>query len=200
MGEVADASAGAGRGDPGGQGALGGADHRDALRRPRVAYDEADGGVGDDPVLGDGEVERQQIAVGERVVVRQPVQHGVVDRGADVVAERAAPEGRLVVDVAGHRSGLDDHGLGPAVDVEQVGADAAATPQRLEDVGDQRACLLRSVELGAAEDLDHAATLGSRRPHRHPPGRVCRIRARPFVDLVCGGRPGCGARGARGPS
>ena len=59
------------------------------------------GGVRDDSAQGDGEVEREQVAVGERVVVRQPVQHGVVDRRADVVAERPAPEGRRVVDVAG---------------------------------------------------------------------------------------------------
>ena len=87
---------------PAAQRALGRVDHRDALRGPRVAHDEADGGVGDDPAQGDGEVEGQQVAVGERVVVRQSVQHGVVDGRADVVAERPASEGRRVVDVAGH--------------------------------------------------------------------------------------------------
>ena len=44
------------------------------------------------PTERDGEVEAQQVAVGEPVVVRQSVQYGVVDRGADVVAERPAPK------------------------------------------------------------------------------------------------------------
>ena len=142
---------------PARQRALGRVDHRDALRGLRVAHDEADGGVGGDSALGDGEVERQQVAVGERVVVRQPVQHGVVDGRADVVAERPAPERRRVVDVAGQRAGLDDHGLGPPVDVQEVRADRAAALQRLQDVGDQGAGLPRSGQFAGVQDLDHAA-------------------------------------------
>ena len=84
------------------------------------------------------------------------MEHGVVDGRADVVAERPAAEGWLVVDVAGQRSRLDDHGLGPLVDVQEVGADGAAALQRLQDVGDQGTCLLRSGQPGGVEDLDHA--------------------------------------------
>ncbi|CAM5732278.1 hypothetical protein SANTM175S_01762 [Streptomyces antimycoticus] len=91
MGDVADASAGPGGGDPRGQCAFGRIDHRDALRGLRVAHDEADGGVRGDSGFGDGEVECQQIAVGKGVVVRPSVEHGVVDGRADVVAERPRP-------------------------------------------------------------------------------------------------------------
>ena len=109
------------------------------------------------PPLGDGEVERQQVAVGKRVVVWQSVEHGVVDGRADVVAERPASEGRLVVDVTGLRPGLGDHGLGPPVDVQEVRADRAAALQRLQDVSDQGACLFGSGQFGGVQDLDHAA-------------------------------------------
>ena len=133
-------------------------DQRDALRRLRVADDEADGGVGDDSVQGDGEVERQQVAVGERVVVRQPVQHGVVDRRADVVAERPAAEGRRVVDVAGLRAGLDDHAPGPT---RSMSSRFVPTALRLfsglQDVGDQGAGGPGPGQVGGVQDLDHAA-------------------------------------------
>ena len=64
---------------PGGERPLGGLDHGEALRGPRLADDEADRRVGGDAAEGDGEVEREQVAVGQRVVVGQAVQHGVVD-------------------------------------------------------------------------------------------------------------------------
>src|SRR5258705_12836806 len=78
MGDVTDASSGAGRGYPCAQRALGRVDHRNALRRLYVAHNEADGGVSDNSAFGDSEVERQQVAVAKRVVVRQSVEHGVV--------------------------------------------------------------------------------------------------------------------------
>ena len=104
-----------------------------------------------------GEVERQQVAVGQRVVVRQPVKDGVVDGGADVVAERSTPERGRVVDVAGPRSSPDDHGLRPPVDVQEARADRATALQGLQDVGDQGARLSGSGQLGGVQDLDHAA-------------------------------------------
>ena len=78
VGDIPDASSGAGRGNPCAQCALGRIDHRNALRGLRVAHDEADGGVRDNSALGDGEVERQQVAVGKRGVVGQPVEHSML--------------------------------------------------------------------------------------------------------------------------
>ena len=135
-------------------------DQLDRLRGPALADDEADRGVRGDAVEANGEVEGQQVAVGKPLVARTAVEDGVVDRGAHVVAERAAPEGRGVVDVAGLRTGGRDHLGGPAVEVEQVGADLAAGAQRLEDVGHERTRAAGPVDLDWSEDLDH------RRPHR----------------------------------
>jgi DNA-binding XRE family transcriptional regulator len=84
-------------------------------------------------------------------------EHGVVDGRADVVAEWPASEGWLVVDVAGQRSGLGDHGLGPPVDVLEVGAYCAAALQRLQDLGDQGSCVLGSAQFSGAQDFDQVA-------------------------------------------
>ena len=155
VGEVADAGLRTGDRDRGVEGALGRLDEGQARRRLRVAHDEADGRVGDNAVQGHGEVEGEQVAVGEGVVVRQTVEHGVVDRGADVVAERPTAEGRCVVDVARLGSGGDDHAARPLVDLEEVGADPTATGQRLEDLGHQGPGLPRPGDLAGVEDLDH---------------------------------------------
>ncbi|MNW66559.1 hypothetical protein D3C74_450420 [compost metagenome] len=87
--------------------------------------------------------------------MRHPVQHGVVDGRAHVVAERSPPERRGVVDVAGLCSRLGDHGLRPPVDVQEVRADGAAGLEGLQDVGDQGARLACLGELGGVQDLDH---------------------------------------------
>ncbi|MCY1541112.1 hypothetical protein D9M68_767860 [compost metagenome] len=157
MGDVADAGAGSGSCYACAQGALGCADHRDALRWLGIAHDEADGRVCSDSVFGDGEVECQQVAVGKRVVAGQSVEHGVVDGRADVVAERTASEGRLVVDVTGQRSGFEDHGRSPPVDVQQVCADCAPALQCVQDVSDQGACHFCPGQFGVVQDLNHAA-------------------------------------------
>ena len=109
------------------------------------------------PPLETARSSAEQIAVGKRVVVWQSVEHGVVDGRADVVAERPASEGWLVVDVTGQRSSLDDHGLGPPVDVLEVGTYCAAALQRLQHLSDQGTCLLRAGQFGGVENLDHAA-------------------------------------------
>src|SRR5690606_17953971 len=94
---------------------------------------------------------------GEGVVVRHPVQHRVVDGRADVVAEGSAAEGWRVVDVAGLGARAENHLLGPAVDLEQVGADAGAALDGVQDLGDERATRARLRDLGWGENLDHRA-------------------------------------------
>lgn len=124
-------------GDRGRQRSLGRGDHGGVLRGARAAHHEADGGVGDHAAQRERQVKRQQVAVSELVVVRQAVQHRVVHRPADVVAEGPAPERRRVVDVAGLGARLLDHRAGPPVEVEQVGADGGASPHGLQDLGHQ---------------------------------------------------------------
>jgi len=155
VGDVAHASSGPGCGDPGFQSALGGRDQGHALGRLRAAHDEADRRVRGDSPEGDGEVEGEQVTVSERVVVRESVQDGVVDGGADVVPEGAAAERGGVVDVAGLRPGVLDHGPHPPVDLEKVGADLAAVLHAVQDVGDESAAEACSRDLRGGQDLDH---------------------------------------------
>jgi hypothetical protein len=153
--DVPEPHARSGRGDPVRQRALGRLDQRLRAGGSRRADDEADRGVGDDPVQGHGQVQGQQVAVREAVVVRQPVQHRVVDGRADVVPERPAPERGRVVDVAGLRPGGEDHLPRPAVDVQQVGPDDGARPQGREDVVHEGAGGAGPADLRRVEDLDH---------------------------------------------
>lgn len=62
---------------------------------------EADGGIRDPAVDVDRQIEADQIAVLQVVIVRNAVQHGVVHGNADVVRERTGAEIRSIVDVAG---------------------------------------------------------------------------------------------------
>jgi hypothetical protein len=105
---------------------------------------------------GDGQVEGQQVTVGECVVVGESVKYSVINGRADVVTERTAPEGGRVVDVAGLSPSLEDHRFRPAVDVQKVCADRAASFQGVQDVADQCTGLLCSGQFGGVEDLDHA--------------------------------------------
>ena len=160
MGDVADPNSRAGSGDAGPQCSFGRIDQGRALRGHGLADDEADRRIGHDAGVGHGEVERHEVPVGQRGVVRQAVEHGVVDRRADVVTEGAAPEGRCVVDVAGHRPGVDDHALCPPVDVQEVRADRAAALHRLQDLGDEGAGVVGAQQFCAVQDLDHGVPFG----------------------------------------
>jgi hypothetical protein len=119
------------------------------------AGQEADGRVGGHPAGGDGQVQGEQVAVGQTVVERASVQHRVVHRGADVVAERTAAERRRIVDVTRLGTRVDDEILCPGVDLEQIGTDRDPVAERPEDVGDQRAGHPRTGQLGGVQDLDH---------------------------------------------
>ena len=104
---------------------------RAARRRPRYRR------VGDPAVDGGGEIQAEQVAVGEHVIVGQAVQHGVVDRRTEHLAERAGPERRVVVDVAGLRPAVSDHPVGQLVELEQVDADGSLGLQRGQHLGDE---------------------------------------------------------------
>ncbi|MNI64808.1 hypothetical protein D3C73_1202740 [compost metagenome] len=84
------------------------------------------------------------------------MQDGVVDAGADVVAEWPASEGRGVVDVTGDTAGFEDHALCPPVYVQKVCAHSYAALQGVQNVGDQGASFLGTAEFCAAQDLNHA--------------------------------------------
>lgn len=158
MRDVTDARPRSGYGDPRLERALGRPDDREALHGLCLAHHEADGGVRGDPTQGDGDVERQEVAIGQMVSVRQSVEHGVVHGRADVVVERPASEGGRVVDVAGLRACRIDHVPRPAVDVQEVRADCRAALQCLQDVGDQRPGLPRTGELTGVQNLDQCDT------------------------------------------
>ncbi len=131
VGDVADLVADDGLGDAGLQRPGGRVDEAQVLLARR-ADDEADGRVRHPAVDARGEVEGEQVAVGEHVVVGEPVQDGVVDRRAQDVAERRGAEGRVVVDVAGLRAPLADHPVREGVEVEQVDADVGGRDERLQ--------------------------------------------------------------------
>jgi hypothetical protein len=121
-------------------------------RRPD---DERDGRVGDPAVDGDGEVQRHEVAVAQRVVVRQTVQDGVVDRRADHLSERARAERRVVVDVARLGAGPPDQVVRTAIDGQQIGADLRLVPQRRQSLCDESPRGTHRLDLGGSAQLDH---------------------------------------------
>lgn len=77
--------------------------------------------------------------------------------GADVVPERAFSEGWGVVDVAGARTGVEDQLARPLIDVKEVHPYRGATPQLVQDVGDDGAGGSGALQLSRTKDLDHQA-------------------------------------------
>ena len=93
--------------DAGGERFLGRAQESQVVVGGR-AHDDGAGGVGDPAVDPDREVHAEHVPVAQCVVVRQAVEHRVVDRQAGDVAERAVAERRGVVPVA-TRSWVPSH-------------------------------------------------------------------------------------------
>ena len=85
----------------------------------------------------------------------EPVQHGVVDAGAEHLPERRGAERRVVVDVAGLGAALLDHLVRERVEVEQVDADVGGVAQRDEDLGDEPAGRSHRLDLRGRAELDH---------------------------------------------
>ena len=121
----------------------------------RRTDDEADRRVGHPAVDAAREVEREQVAVPQHVVVGEPVQHRVVDRRAEHLAERRGAERRVVVDVAGLGTAVLDHPVRERVEVEQVDADVRGLGQRGEDLGDEPARRPHRLDLRGGAELDH---------------------------------------------
>ena len=119
------------------------------------ADDHADRRVGDPSVDRAGEVETEQVAVAQHVVVRQPVQDSVVDRGAQHLPERHRAERGVVVDVAGLRPALTDHVVRESVELEQVHAHVGHLGQPGEHLGHEASRRSHLLDLGRGTELDH---------------------------------------------
>src|SRR5699024_3565590 len=124
--------------------------------------------------LAHGKVHREQIPVLEPITVRQTVQHGIVDRGAQHLPERARPEGGVVVDVAGRRTGFADHPVCQGVQFEQAHSYVGGVVERSQDTRDEFAGRAHLLDLGGSFEFDHASTLmrpsADARSHSTAPG------------------------------
>ena len=127
--DVAHPIPGPRRVDPGDQGALGAVDDVEVFLAGGADHDRQ-GRVRYPPFQCDREVDREQITVPQRVVVREAVQHGVVHAGAQHLAERAGAEAGVVVDVARLGARLPDHPVRECVEFEQVHSDVGGIFQR----------------------------------------------------------------------
>ena len=156
--DVTDPLADHGRRDRGIQRPLGGVDDREILVARR-ADDERDRRIGDPAVDRHREIERDEVAVLDRVVEGEAVQHGIVDRGADDLAERSGAERRVIVDVAGLRPGAPDQVVGAAVDRQQVRADLGLVAQRGQRLCHEPPCGAHGLDLGGSAQLDHPVPL-----------------------------------------
>ncbi len=159
-GDVAEPVADPGGGDAGLQRLFGRGDQREVLLT-RGADDQADSGVRHPAVDADREVEAEQVAVRKRVVVGEPVQHGVVDRRAEHLAEGHRPERRVVVDVARLGPPLLDHPVRHGVEVEQVDPDVGHPGQVRQHLGHELAGGAHLLDLGRRAELDHAPRIGA---------------------------------------
>ena len=164
--------------------------------------DDAQRGVRDPPVDGAGEVEAQQVAVAEHVVVRQAVEHCVVDRGAQHLAEGARAEARVVVDVAGLRPAVLDHLVGQGVEVEQVHPHVRGLGEPGEDLGDEAHGGTHLLDLGGRAQLDHGSPSLVERCQRiartDPTGRPPPSRSsRPVARTAAASTPGSSSTPSR---
>ena len=121
-----------------------------------VADDQGVRRVRDPAVDRRGEVDAEQVAVDQRVVVGESVQHRVVDRGAEHLAERRGPERRVVVDVAGLGAAVLDHPVRERVQVEQVHAYVGGVREGGDHRGDELAGRAHLLDLRGRPELDHA--------------------------------------------
>ena len=88
--------------------------------------------------------------------MRQPVEHRVVDRDAQHLAERHRAERGVVVDVAARRAVLADHRVGDPVELQHVDADPGPLGELREHRRDESAGGSHRLDLVAAPELDHA--------------------------------------------
>ena len=88
--------------------------------------------------------------------MRQPVEHRVVDRDAQDLAEGHRAERRVVVDVAARRAALADHRVRDPVELQDVDADPGPLGELGEHRRDEPAGGSHRLDLVAAPELDHA--------------------------------------------
>ncbi len=123
-----------------------------------LADDEADGGITDPAIDVDRQVEADQIAVLEVVVVRDAVQHGIVHGNADIVRERTGTEIRSVIDVAGFGAlAVHDALVHELVDVQQIGADLGVFLQVAQDMADETTSRLHFLNLFRSLQFNHGS-------------------------------------------
>ena len=92
MGNISKARSGLGGMDTGQKRLLRGFNHVPVHRRVGLPHNEADGGISDPPVNACCEIKGKQIPIQQNVVIREPVQNGIVDGRADDFSEGAAPK------------------------------------------------------------------------------------------------------------
>ena len=156
VGDVAETVAGLGHVDGGGERFLSALDDAQVFGVRVFADHEADGGIGHPAVHGDGEIEGDEVAVLQAVIVRHTVQHGVVDGGADVVGERAGAEVRSVVNIAGFGAlAVHDLLVDELVDFEQIGAHLGGLLQFLQNAADETAGRLHLLDFTRGLQFDH---------------------------------------------
>ena len=142
--------------DAGGERILSAFDQAQVLGILVLADHEADGGVADPPVDADCQVEADQIAVFQVIIIGDAMQHGIVDRNADVMLERASAEIRGVIHVAGFCTlTAFDAAADVIVDVKQIGSHAGLGAQFLENAADKMAGRLHCFDFLRCFQFDH---------------------------------------------
>ena len=163
VGDITQTVAGNGFGDARGERLLGGLDETQVTWILVFANHEADGRVTHPAVDADGEVEADQIAVLERVVIRHTVQRRIVDRNADVMGERSRAEVRRVVDVAGLRALPVGNALvHNLIDLQQIRAHLGLLTQLVENAADEMAGRLHFLDLLGCLQFDHRVLFSSK--------------------------------------
>ena len=87
------------------------------------------------------------------------MQHGVVHRRAEHLAERAGAEARVVVDVAGLGPAVADHPVREGVELEQVHPDVGGVLERGQHLGHEAPGGAHPVDLPRRQQLDHGSSL-----------------------------------------
>ena len=88
----------------------------------------------------------------------EPMEHRIVDRQADDVAERAVAKGWGVIPVAGLCATLVDPAAGMVFQLEQVDADVSDLAELGEDLGDELSGDLHPMDLRRRLQLDHGGS------------------------------------------
>jgi hypothetical protein len=161
VGDVAEAGAGLGGGDPGVQGGLGGGDQRFVAAGDGgvgvLADDEGHGGVPAPAAVAGSAVDGDEVAVAEGVAAGDAVHDGVVHADA---ADAGVGRGRRARLVAQEQRlgvrGRDDLG-GDLVERVEADADRGGLPDGGQRGRGDPARVAHQLDLGGGLELDHRA-------------------------------------------